>query len=151
MNKLIPSLLLALCVALPVQHALAQTMPTSMAAGDSLYKALGEKPGLVKLMDDFMPRLVADARTGPFFKPANQQRIKEQLVEQFCQVSGGPCVYQGADMKTAHGNLDINKSQFNALVELLQQSMDAQGIAFANQNKLLAQLAPMNRDVITVK
>jgi len=122
------------------------TMPT-----DALYKTFGEKPGLVKLMDDFMVRLLADPRTGPHFKPANQQRVKEQLVDQFCQVTGGPCVYKGADMKAAHGNLDIKKSDFNALVEVLQTAMDAQGIPFSAQNQLLAQLAPMHRDTITVK
>ena len=120
-------------------------------ASDSLYQTFGAKPGLVKLMDDFMVRLLADPRTGPHFKPSNQQRVKEQLVEQFCMVTGGPCVYKGADMKSAHSNLDITKSDFNALVEVLQLSMDAQGIAFSEQNKLLARLAPMHRDVITVE
>ena len=126
-------------------------MPTPTMPTADLYKTFGEKPGLTKLMDDFMVRLLADTRTGPHFKPANQQRVKEQLVEQFCQVTGGPCIYKGADMKTAHGNSDIKKSDFNALVELLQQSMDAQGIPFRAQNQLLAQLAPMHREVITVR
>jgi hemoglobin len=36
-------------------------------------------------------------------------------------------------------------------VEVLQGAMDAQGIAFSAQNQLLAKLAPMHRDVITVK
>jgi len=102
-------------------------------------------------MDDFMIRLLADPRTGPHFKPANQQNVKAQLVDQFCVVTGGPCVYKGVDMKSAHSNLDITKSDFNALVEVLQWSMDAQGIPFGAQNQLLAQLAPMHRDVITVK
>lgn len=125
----------------------AQTVPADAA----LFHTFGDKPGLVKLMDDFMLRLVADPRTGPFFRPANQKHIKEQLVEQFCQVTGGPCVYKGADMKSVHADLDIGKREFNALVEVLQQAMDAQGIPFSAQNQLLAQLAPMHRDVITVK
>lgn len=113
------------------------------------YRAFGEKPGLVRLMDDFMVRLMADPRTAPHFKEANQQRLKEQLVDQFCQVLGGPCLYKGADMKSSHAGIDIRKSDFNALVEVLQQAMDAQGISFAEQNRLLARLAPMHRDVIT--
>jgi hemoglobin len=125
----------------------AQTVP----ADPALYRTFGEKPGLVTLMDDFMLRLVADPRTGPHFKDANQAHIKEQLVEQFCQVTGGPCVYKGADMKTAHADLDIRKGDFNALVEVLQQAMDARGIPFRAQNQLLAQLAHMHRDVITVR
>ncbi len=141
MKKTLIALMLATC-----GLAMAQTAPS-----DTLYKTFGEKPGLVKLMDDFMVRLLADPRTGPHFKPSNQQRVKEQLVDQFCQVMGGPCVYKGADMKSAHANLDIKKSDFNALVEVLQLSMDAQGIPFRAQNQLLAQLAPMHRDTITEK
>ena len=60
------------------------------AKDDQLYKAFGEKAGLVALMDDFMTRLLADPRTGPHFKPANQQHVKELLVEQLCALGGGP-------------------------------------------------------------
>ena len=118
---------------------------------DQLYRAFGEKAGLVALMDDFMVRLLADPRTGPHFQPANQQRIKEQLVEQLCALGGGPCVYKGADMKSSHANLEIKKSDFHALVEVLQVSMDSKGIPFRKQNEMLALLAPMNRDIITPK
>ncbi|RYF31207.1 MAG: group 1 truncated hemoglobin, partial [Comamonadaceae bacterium] len=86
-----------------------------------------------------------------FFEPANRVHVKEQLVEQFCQLSGGPCVYKGVDMKTSHAELEIRKSHFNALVEVLQQSMDARGIPFRAQNQMLAQLAPMHRDVINTR
>lgn len=115
---------------------------------DALYKQLGGQPGLVTLMDDFMGRLLADPRMGPFFKDTDQKHIKEELVIQFCEVSGGPCKRKGPDMKKAHAGIDVTKSNFNALVEVLQQSMDAQGIPFSAQNKLLAQLAPMHRDII---
>ena len=142
MKKLIAAFCLSLAAA-----AGAQTAP----ADPALFRTFGEKPGLVKLMDDFMLRLEADPRTGPHFKDTNKKRIKEQLVDQFCQVTGGPCVYQGEAMKASHAGLDIGKRDFNALVEVLQQAMDAQGIAFSAQNQLLAQLAHMHRDIITVR
>jgi len=124
--------------------------PASRAqtADDTLYRQLGSQPGLVTLMDDFMLRLLADPRMGPFFKDTDQKHIKEELVIQFCEVSGGPCKRKGPDMKKAHEGIDVTKSNFNALVEVLQQSMDAQGIPFSAQNKLLARLAPMHRDII---
>ena len=148
MKKTFISLAIAASGLLLVGSALAQTMAPK---DDQLYKAFGEKPGLVALMDDFMVRLLADARTGPHFKPSNQQRVKEQLVDQLCSLSGGPCVYKGADMKSSHANLDIKKSDFNALVEVLQASMDARGIPFRRQGEMLALLAPMHRDIITAK
>jgi hemoglobin len=147
-KKILTSLGLVVSSLLIAGAALAQT---AAVKDDQLYKAFGEKAGLVSLMDDFMVRLVADERTGPFFRPANQQRIKEQLVDQLCSLSGGPCVYKGADMQSSHANLDIKKSDFHALVEVLQASMDAKGIPTRKQNEMLALLAPMNRDIITPK
>jgi hemoglobin len=120
------------------------------AADDSLYRAFGRKEGLVRLMDDFVPRLMADARMQPFFKDTNLKNLKEQLVDQLCVVSGGPCKYGGADMKSVHADFEIRKGDFNALVEVLQQAMDAQGIAFSAQNRMLARLAPMHRDIINM-
>ena len=151
MKKSLTSLAAKLAVASCLLAAGASFAQTTAPKDDQLYKAFGEKAGLVTLMDDFMTRLLADPRTGPHFQPANQQHVKEQLVDQFCALGGGPCVYKGADMKTSHAELDIKKSDFHALVEVLQHSMDAQGIAFATQNRMLALLAPMHRDIITLK
>ena len=115
---------------------------------DALYTELGGQPGLVALIDDFMPRLLADARMNPFFKDVDQAHVKDQLVSQFCEVSGGPCRHKGPDMKKAHAGFDISRAHFNALVEVLQNSMDARGIPFAAQNRLLARLAPMHREIV---
>jgi hemoglobin len=120
----------------------------SKPADDSIYQAWGGKPGIQAVMEDFFVRLQADARTGPFFKNANRERLVTQLTEQLCQESGGPCTYQGAPMGPAHRGMDISKGDFNALVAVLQQSMDAKGIPFSAQNGMLARLAPMHREII---
>lgn len=131
--------------------ALAQGTAVMPTAPAGLYQALGEKPGITRLMDDFVNRVVIDPRIGGHFKDVKPAALKESLTDQICQLSGGPCKYEGADMKSAHADMDINKGHFNALVEVLQSAMDAQGIPFAQQNRLLALLAPMHRDVITVR
>ncbi|MEY4563701.1 MAG: hypothetical protein RLZZ618_2978 [Pseudomonadota bacterium] len=131
--------------------SIAQTPAASAATpagSDALYQQLGGQAGLVRLMDDFMVRLLADTRMNPFFKEVDHKHVKAQLVAQFCEVSGGPCVRKGPDMTKAHAGMDINKNNFNALVEVLQLSMDAQGIPFRTQNQLLAKLAPMHREII---
>ena len=133
----------------PVMAASAAPAATTAPAG--LYQALGEKAGITRLMDDFVDRLMKDPRIGVQFKDTKPAAFKESLRDQICQLSGGPCDYKGADMKSAHADMDINKGHFNALVEVLQAAMDAQGIPFAQQNRLLALLAPMHRDVITLR
>ena len=145
-----------LCSSLLALPALAQgTSPTTTTittnAPAGLYQALGETAGITRLMVDFVNRLLIDPRIGGHFKEAKPQPLKDSLTRQICQLSGGPCQYTGPDMKTAHGEMDITKTHFHALVEVLQVSMDAQGIAFSQQNRLLALLAPMQRDIITVR
>jgi hemoglobin len=149
MNRILSTLARALLLgaALAAGGAHAQTA-TTPPTDDALYQQLGARPGLVKLVDDFMVRLLADPRMNPFFKDVDQAHVKAELVTQFCEVAGGPCRRKGPDMKQAHAGMDINKNNFNALVEVLQQAMQAQGIAFTTQNKLLAKLAPMHRDII---
>jgi len=135
--------LAVVCASLAAKPGWAQT-----AEGDSLYRQLGGQGGLVTLVDDFMVRLLADPRMHPFFRDADHPKVKEALVAQFCEVAGGPCRHRGPDMKKAHAGFDISRSDFNRLVEVLQQSMDAQGIAFRTQNRLLAKLAPMHREIV---
>ncbi|MDO9482901.1 MAG: group 1 truncated hemoglobin [Hydrogenophaga sp.] len=151
-------------LALGSGHALAQSMalkattpatsPASaypMAPAAGLYQALGEQAGIRALMDDFVVRLKADPRIGEQFKDTEGDHLARQLTDQVCQLAGGPCVYKGPDMKEAHANMDVTRSHFNALVEVLQTSMNARGMAFTRQNQLLALLAPMHRDVVNVR
>jgi len=149
-NRLPRTLFIAL-LALAAHSGFAQTYTPTPPANDALYQQFGGQAGLVKLMDDFVARLLADPRMQPFFKDADLKHLKEELVTQFCEVSGGPCKRNGPDMKKVHDGFDINRGHFNALVEVLQQAMDAQGIAFSAQNRMLAQLAPMHRDIVNVR
>jgi hemoglobin len=128
--------------------ALGCSAAQASAADDTLYRAFGGQDGLVRLMDDFMLRLLADVRMNPFFKDVNQKQVKDQLVVQICELTGGPCKLKGPGMRKIHDGVDITRADFNALVEVLQDAMDARGIAFADQNRLLARLAPLHRDIV---
>ncbi len=149
MNKLLACAALALCFG---QHALAQSDASAypVAPAPGLYAALGEQAGLRSLMDDFVKNLAADPRLAAQFKEAKLDHLASQLTAQICQLAGGPCTYKGPDMKTLHADMGVTRTHFNALVEVLQTTMDAHKIPFTRQNQLLALLAPMHRDVITV-
>ena len=109
----------------------------------------GGEAGLTALMETFMTGLLADPRTGPFFANADQVRVKRQLTEQFCVILGGDCTYTGRDMRSSHAGQNIDRSHFYALVEVLQVAMNEHKVPFRAQNKLLAKLAPMHREIVT--
>ena len=129
--------------------AQAQTQPTLAAPVSALYQALGQKEGIRLLIDDLVDRLRADKTIGAPFRKIKATYLKEQLTDQVCRVSGGPCVYEGEEMKKSHAELEIGTGEFNLMVEILQDSMDARHLPFAVQNQLLARLAPMHREIIT--
>lgn len=146
-------LLLAALLLAPLSHA--QTAALGAPVGnvkpdDSLFRELGGQPGIDALVNDFVPRLATDAHMGEFFKHVNQPHLEAMLSQVFCIVAGGGCAYTGRSISDVHREMDIGKGDFNALVEVLQASMDARHIPFATQNRLLAQLAPMHRDIVTV-
>ncbi len=113
-----------------------------------VFEQFGGMPGMTALMDDFMIILLDDPRMRPFFEKVDHDRVKRQLAEQFCAILNGGCAYSGRDMKETHAAFAIDKADFNALVEDLQIAMGRRGIPFRAQNKLLALLAPMHREVI---
>ncbi|MEA1675569.1 group 1 truncated hemoglobin [Nitrospirillum sp. BR 11163] len=120
------------------------------ASGPSpdLYQAFGGQPGLVSLVDDLMDGMMRDPDLHPYFVNANRPHIKAELVAQFCATLGGPCEYQGMDMRMAHARYGIGDHEFNALVRALQNAMDGHHIPYAAQNRFLAMLAPYRDDVV---
>lgn len=138
--KALAPLALALLCALPARPA---------RADDSLYAQLGGKPALEAVVDGLLQRAAQDARIKDFFKETNLKYLRTQLVDQLCAATGGPCRYEGETMKNAHAAMGLTQAHFNALVEDLQDALDAAGVPFATQGRLLALLAPMHRDIVS--
>ena len=113
-----------------------------------VFQQFGGVAGLTALNEEFMALMLADPRLEPYFRNVDRPRVTRQLTEQFCAVLGGGCTYSGRDMVEAHAAFKIERAHFNALVEVLQVAMNKRGIPFRAQNKLLAVLAPMHREVV---
>ena len=115
---------------------------------DSLYRDLGERAGITRIVEGMLLNIAHDPRIVERFRKIDIQRLRDKLVEQFCVEAGGPCVYTGDTMAESHKGQNVSRSDFNALVEDLIAAMDAQGIPVPVQNRLIARLAPMRGEVI---
>lgn len=114
-----------------------------------LFEQFGGEAGIGRIVDGMVDRSVADPRIAEIFVASDLVRLRRTLKEQFCYLLAGPCDYTGKDMASSHKDHGITNREFNALVENLQVAMAAEGVPFRAQNKLLAKLAPMQRDVVT--
>ena len=118
-------------------------------AGSSLYDDLGGSAGIRRIVDAEMAYHLKNPRIKAQFDDTDIDRLKDQLVIFICQVTGGPCRYKGHDLRTVHKGMHLTDADFNASVEDMQHAMDDLGIAYSLQNRLLARLAPFERDVAT--
>lgn len=141
-------LTLALVATVLTQPLFAQTSASAMQ-DDELFQSFGGKAGVSKIVDDFLTIWQADPRISKRLDDADVDRLGIMLKEQINQLTGGPAVYSGKDMRSAHAAMGLHNMDFNALAEDLQKAMEQNNVSSRAQNKLLAKLAPMQKDIVT--
>jgi hemoglobin len=124
-------------------------LTTPLHAEDTLYADMGGQAGIDKIVDASVDNYLVDDRIKAIFDESNIDRLRAEFKVQFCQVAGGGCDYKGHNMTAAHKGLHLTNSDFNAVVEDLQNAMDKVGVPFATQNRFLARLAPMQHQVVS--
>ncbi len=117
--------------------------------GTEMLAAFHGRDGIGRIVDDLVDHVQTDDRLSEIFKASDFVRLRRTLKEQVCYILNGGCDYTGRDMKKVHEDHGIVTAEFGALVELLQDAMNREGVAFGAQNRLLAKLAPMKRDTVT--
>ena len=118
-------------------------------AGTEMLAAFHGREGIGRIVDDLVDHVQTNDRLSEIFKASDFVRLRRTLKEQVCYILNGGCDYTGRDMKKVHEDHGIVTAEFGALVELLQDAINREGIAFGAQNRLLAKLAPMKRDTVT--
>ena len=131
--------------------AAAAALGGAALAGDTLYDDLGGEAGLDAILTRLFASVTTDPRTAPSFEGADIPVVHARLARQICDISDGPCTYDGLSMADAHIGLEVTEVQMNAMIEQLQDAMDAEGVSFRAQNRLLARLAAFHRDIVTAR
>lgn len=126
-----------------------ETNAQEIKRDDNIYQGLGKTEGITKIVNDFVPLILADTRINYFFGKMKKEEFSALLVAQFCELAGGPCQYKGKDMYEAHQGMNISNAHFNALAEDLQIAMEMNQVPSSVANKLIAKLAPMQRPIVS--
>jgi hemoglobin len=102
-------------------------------------------------VDDFYARVLADPRLAPFFAGTDLSRLKAHQRSFIAAAIGGPEVFAGRDMATAHAGLAISDGDFDAVVAHLVDTLDGLGVPAEIIGQIGAALAPLRADVVTVR
>jgi hemoglobin len=118
------------------------------AAEPTLYERLGGQEAIVAVVDDFVANVAADERINGFFANTDIEALKASLVDQVCEAAGGPCAYEGEDMKTAHAGLGITEEHFNAMGEDMLATLETFEVPERETNELMSLLGSMQGDIV---
>jgi len=117
----------------------------------SLYERVGGYDALAAVVDDFIVRLVTDKQFEKFFAGASndsKKRIRQHILDQFCAATGGPCVYMGREMKTAHAGLGITNAEWDAAAKHLAASLDKFKVPEKEKGEILAFVTSLKKDIV---
>ena len=117
-------------------------------AGETLFEQIGGEPKLMATVDSLVEVMLADERINFAFAQTDLAKFRKLLYDQLCELTDGPCTYRGRNMFEAHKKLEATNAQFNALAEDLYIAFERQGVPYRVQNKVMALLAPMQREIV---
>lgn len=99
----------------------------STAAKTSLYTRLGGYDAIAAVINDTLPRLIADPTLGRFWANRGADGIKreKQLVIDFIvNQAGGPLNYGGREMVTAHKGMKISADDWKIFMGHLNDTLE---------------------------
>jgi len=130
----------------------AQAMPAAASqSAPSLYKRLGGYDALAAVTDDFLQRLVGDPQFARFFgghSTDSLKKIRQNIVDQLCAATGGPCVYIGRDMKTTHAGLGITEKDWEVTVRHLVATLDKFNVPAKEKDEVLGAVGSLKKDIV---
>ena len=116
---------------------------------DTLYERLGGEKGVADFVGTTIDLTAADPLTKRSFDKIDLKKLKLKIAEHICALTEGPCKYTGDSMKMVHQGMEINESEFFAMVEILRGTLNRTDAPESAKNELLRILAPMKRDIVS--
>ncbi|HXY15247.1 MAG TPA: group 1 truncated hemoglobin [Terriglobales bacterium] len=127
----------------PQQNATSQSQ--------SLYARLGGYDALAAVTKDFIGRLATDPQLSRFFvglNDASKARVEAHVIDFLCVATGGPCLYTGQDMKTAHTGLHITESDWNASSAHLTETLNKFHVPQKEQTEVMSAITGLKGDIV---
>lgn len=105
----------------------------------TLYERVGRYDGIATIVDEYFKNVRADPQFARFGGRGADSlvRAKQLLKDQLCALTGGPCVYIGRDMKTAHGGLGITESDWAANVKHMTAALEKAHVSGHEKDEFL--------------
>ena len=120
-------------------------------SSDTLYHRLGGYDAIVSVADDLLARLKADAQLGRFWQHRGDDgvlRERQLLINFLCSSAGGPLMYVGRDMKTAHKGMGISQSDWQAFIGHIEDTLATFEVPEDGRTSVLGFIGGLKADIV---
>jgi hemoglobin len=126
-------------------------MPSASDAEKTLYLRLGGYDVIAAIVDEFSQNFAADPRMVRFVSGMNLERRKRNrqlTVDYLSAATGGPALYLGQDMKTAHVGLEISGAEWQIAMDHVERAMAKLKVPIRESKELMAVFAAPKNDIV---
>jgi hemoglobin len=117
----------------------------------SLYDRLGSGDAINAITESWVARVGGDDRANGKFARTDIERLKKEVADQLCEVTGGPCTYTGRSMRTTHDGMEVTAGEFEVVMQHLEAALDEFNVPQTEQDELTGLLQPMRADIVEVE
>jgi len=114
----------------------------------SLYERLGGTEGITKISSDLVEIHLANPRIATRYKASDINAVKNGAATFFISATGGPDVYKGKDMIATHKGMNIDNSEFNAVLDDAMEALEKNGIGQREREEVLFALYGLKSQVV---
>lgn len=116
----------------------------------SLFERLGGIAGITKIASDLIDNDVANKATAPRFANSDIPKMKNAAATFIISGTGGPNVYKGKDVLSAHKGMNISPVEFMATLDNALDALKKNNIGQREQEEVLFILYSMRSQVVLV-
>lgn len=114
----------------------------------SLYERLGGSEGITRIANDVVDKHMVNKTIAPRFANSDADKLKHAAATFFITGTGGPELYKGKDMISAHKGMNISPAEFMAVLDDALDALTKNGIEQREQEEVLYVLYSMRSHIV---
>ena len=115
---------------------------------ESLYERLGGTEGITRIANDVVDNHAKNPQISRRFAGSDLAAVKKIAADFFVAGSGGPNVYAGKDMVSAHKGMNINNDEFMAVLDDAVAAMEKNNVGQREKEEVLYIFFSLKGDVV---
>jgi len=115
---------------------------------ESLYERLGGTEGIKRIANDVVDNHAGNPQIARRFSETDLDKLKKVAADFFISGSGGPNVYEGKDMVSAHKSMNINNDEFMAVLDDAMAALEKNNVGQREKEEVLYIFFSLKGDVV---